>query len=84
MRRHGGAYDGLAYVHVFRWPKQGEIVVPGIKNTVESAEVLGTGDRAAIEMRSNDRTFLRGLPKSPPDPYDTVIKLVLDGKPEAC
>ncbi len=78
------AKDNTAYIHVFRWPKQGEIVVPGIKNTVERAEVLGTGDRAVIELRSNDRTFLRDLPQSPPDPYDTVIKLVLDGKPEAC
>ncbi|MCX8052188.1 MAG: alpha-L-fucosidase [Armatimonadetes bacterium] len=73
-----------AYIHVFRWPKQGEITIPGIKNKIESATVLATGQQARIETGSNCRTFLKGLPKRPPDPYDTVIKLVLDGKPEAC
>ena len=72
-----------AYVHVFRWPKQGEITIPNIKNKIKSARVLCTGDEATVETGSNCRTFLKGLPKTPPDPYDTVIKLVLDGEPEA-
>jgi len=73
-----------AYVHVFRWPKQGEVTVPGVKNEIKSATVLCTGQKAAVERGTNSRTFLKGLPKTPPDPYDTVIKLELDGKPEAC
>jgi len=73
-----------AYLHVFRWPKQGELSIPGIKNKIKSATVLSTGQQARIETGSNCRTFLKGLPKRPPDPYDTVVKLVLDGKPEAC
>lgn len=73
-----------AYVHVFRWPKQGEVTVPGIKNEIKSATVLATGQTAVVERGTNSRTFLKGLPKTPPDPYDTVIKLELDGKPEAC
>jgi len=73
-----------AYLHVFRWPKQGELSIPGIKNKIKSATVLATGQHARIETGSNCRTFLKGLPKRPPDPYDTVVKLVLDGKPEAC
>ncbi|MDH7601860.1 MAG: alpha-L-fucosidase [Armatimonadota bacterium] len=73
-----------AYVHVFRWPKQGEITVPGIKNEIKQATVLATGQKAIVERGTNARTFLKGLPKTPPDRYDTVIKLELDGKPEAC
>jgi len=73
-----------AYLHVFRWPKQGELSIPGIKNKIKSATVLSTRQQARIETGSNCRTFLKGLPKRPPDPYDTVVKLVLDGKPEAC
>ena len=73
-----------AYIHVFRWPKQDEVVVPGIKNKIKSATILSTGQRAIVETGSNCRTFFKGLPKSPPDPYDTVIELALEGKPEAC
>jgi alpha-L-fucosidase len=77
------AKGDVVYVHLFRWPAQGEIVIPGIKNDVLSATILGTEIRGAIERRSNDRTVITGLPISPPDPHDTVVKLVLDGKPEA-
>ena len=73
-----------AYLHVFRWPKQGEISIPGIKNKIRSATVLATGQKARIEAGSNTRTFFKDLPKTPPDPYCTVVKLVLDGRPEAC
>ena len=78
------AKANIAYIHVFRWPRQGEVTIPGIKNKIRSATVLGTNHKAEIGTGSNCRTFLGGLPKTPPDPYDTVIKLVFDGKLEAC
>jgi len=52
-------------------------------SSILSATILGTGIEGRIEKRSNDRIVITGLPSSPPDPHDTVIKLVLDGKPEA-
>ena len=73
-----------AYIHVFRWPRQAEVTLSGIKNKIKSAKVLGTNQKAELATGSNCRTFLKGLPKTPPDPYDTVIKLALEGKPEAC
>ena len=73
-----------AYIHVFRWPRQAEVTVSGVKNKIKSAKVLGTNQKAEVATGSNCRTFLKGLPKTPPDPYDTVIKLALEGKPEAC
>lgn len=72
------------YIHAFRWPMQGELVVPKIKNKVISATVLATGRKAGIKTGSNNRTFITDLPTTPPDAHDTVIKLVLEGKPEAC
>jgi alpha-L-fucosidase len=70
-----------AYIHVFRWPKQGEVVIPNIANGIKSATVLQTGQKADVVKGSNNRTFIKNLPKRPPHPYDTVIKLELDGKP---
>ena len=77
------AKGNAVYVHVFRWPVQGEIVIPGIKNDILSATVLGTDIHGRIEKRSHDRTVITGLLMTPPDPHDTVVKLILDGKPEA-
>ncbi|MDO8682176.1 MAG: alpha-L-fucosidase [Armatimonadota bacterium] len=71
------------YLHIFRWPIQGEACIPNIKNKIKKATILQTGQNLEIVKASNNRTYFRGLPKKAPHPYDTVIKLELDGKPEA-
>jgi alpha-L-fucosidase len=69
------------YLHVVRW--QGpELIVGSIRNHVKSATLLATGQELTVEQKQ-DRLWLRGLPGLPPDPYDTVIKLELEGEPEA-
>lgn len=75
------AKGNTAYLHVFRWPGR-EITVAYVKNKVLSARILATGQEVEVTQKG-DRVFLRGLPKRPPDPYDTVIAMELDGKPEA-
>jgi alpha-L-fucosidase len=72
-----------AYIHIFRWPTQGEACVPNIKNEIKSATILQTGQTLEVCRASNNRTYFKGLPIEPPHLYDTVIKLELDGKPEA-
>ncbi|RLE98672.1 MAG: alpha-L-fucosidase, partial [Thermoprotei archaeon] len=68
------------YVHAFRWPGK-EICVAGVANSVQSAYILTTGEEVKV-VQKKDRVFLKGLPRLAPDPYDTVIVLELDGKPE--
>ena len=38
---------GKLYLHVFDWPKDGELVVPGLKNQVTKAYLLADADRFA-------------------------------------
>ncbi len=70
-----------AYLHVFRWPGR-QITIASLKNKVLSAHLLATGEDVEAEQQE-DRVFLKNLPAEPPDPYDSVIALKLDGKPEA-
>jgi len=70
-----------AYLHIFRWPGKIATVV-GIKNNVVSAYFLASGKKIKFEKTDNGKLFLKGLPEEPPDKYDTVIALELDGKPE--
>ncbi|MDO8587148.1 MAG: alpha-L-fucosidase [Armatimonadota bacterium] len=72
-----------AYLHIFRWPIQGEACVVNIKNEIKSATILQTGRKVEVARASNNRVYLKGIPVEPPHPYDTVIKLELDGGPEA-
>ncbi len=75
------AKGNIVYLHVFHWPGR-EITIAYVKNRVLAAEILTNGQKINV-VQEGDRVFLRGLPNRPPDPYDTVIELELDGKPEA-
>ena len=70
-----------AFIHIYRWPGK-EAVIPGIKNKVLSATLLCTGKKVAFKQQGNGKVILTGLPARPPDKYDTVIRLKLQGKPE--
>lgn len=77
------AKGSTVYYHVFRYPRQGEFSLWGIRNKVKSATIMATGQHLTIESGTNTRLWFRGLPKTPPDKINTVIKMELDGKPDA-
>jgi len=69
------------YLHVLRWPGR-EITFSRIANKVRSVHLLESGRAVRFEQK-DDRLFLRGLPVAPPDRYDTVIAVELEGAPHA-
>jgi len=75
------AKGNTAYLHMLYWWGT-RTTVANVKNNVLSARILTTGEKVKFEQK-DDRIFLRNLPRKAPDPYDTVIALELDGKPEA-
>lgn len=75
------AKGNIAYFHIFRWPGE-TAVITSIKNNVLSAKILGTAKSIKFEKKDNGLLILEGLPKNPPDKYDTVIKVELEGRPE--
>lgn len=74
------AKDNNAYLHIFRWPGQTATLV-GIENRVLSARFLATGRPVAFRKTRDGKLILRNLPPDPPDPYDTVVKIALEGNP---
>ncbi len=73
---------GSVYLCIDKWVGQ-EMVVGMVKTPVRSASLLSTGEALEFEQR-DDRLWIRGLPdRSYADPYATVVKLELDGEPEA-
>jgi len=75
------AKGNLVYLHILRWPGR-EATISCVKNRVLSARLLTTGQEVQV-AQDGDRVSLRGLPNRPLDPYDCVVALELDGKPEA-
>ncbi|MBS7609482.1 hypothetical protein KEJ19_02790, partial [Candidatus Bathyarchaeota archaeon] len=75
------AKGNKAYFHVFPWPGR-EICIAGVGNDIKDAYMLATGEPVKFSKK-NGRIIFRNLPARPSDPYDTVIALELDGKPQA-
>ena len=69
----------LLYLHVFDWPKDGKLIVPGLAGKIESARLLDGG--AKLEIASNADSVTVSLPASAPDPISSTVVLRVAGKP---
>jgi alpha-L-fucosidase len=70
--------DGATlYLHVFEWPSDGKLAVPGLKNTAESARLLANGHKLATTA-SPDGLVLT-LPAAAPDNISSTVVLKVKG-----
>jgi alpha-L-fucosidase len=70
--RKSTADGSTLYLHVFDWPADGKLVVPGAGKVV-SATVLATGKRLAVKAAADGATI--ALPPKAPDPISSTIVL---------
>jgi alpha-L-fucosidase len=66
------------YLHVFDWPKDGKLVVPGLHNEVRSAWLLATDK--TLKATAGEAGLTIEVPAEPLDAIDTVIVLEVKGK----
>ncbi len=68
------------YLHVFQWPADGKLIVPGLKNKVKSASVMVTREKvAAVNTESG---LVLSLPSQAPDALSSIVVLRLQGAPD--
>jgi alpha-L-fucosidase len=68
------------FLHVFDWPADGKLVVPGLKSAVKNACLLAGGQTLKTQRDGKDTQVL--LPSIAPDPIATVVRLELAGPVE--
>ncbi|HEV58923.1 MAG TPA: carbohydrate-binding protein [Phycisphaerales bacterium] len=66
------------YLHVFNWPADGKLLVPGLHNNVTRAYFLAGGH--TVEASKVDDGWLLRVPRQPLDPVATVIVLEVTGE----
>ena len=66
---------GILYLHVFDWPQDGRLVVPGLKSSVRSARLLAGGKPLRVESKGNDK--LIHLPASASDPVASALTFLI-------
>jgi alpha-L-fucosidase len=76
------AKDGTTlYLHVFNWPEDQLLRVPGISTKVSSVKLLARGDQE-LNFHWDGQDLLIDLPDQAPDPVNTVIVVETRGSLE--
>jgi alpha-L-fucosidase len=70
----------LIYLHVFKWPSNGELRVNGVKNIGCSAELLLEKGKA-LPISQDDSGLTIRVPKNAPGNYSDTVVLRVPGKP---
>ncbi len=65
------------YLHVFNWPEDGELLLPGLKNQVKKATFLA--NHKSVKARQDESGVILSLPAEPLDTIDTVIVVKIKG-----
>jgi len=73
--------DANLYLHVFAWPQDGQLRVPGLKNLVHTAHLLADPKKTPLGWRRDGNDIILNIPKTAPDDRATVVALRLDGAP---
>jgi alpha-L-fucosidase len=63
------------YLHVFDWPADGKLHVPGVKNKVKSARLLANGKKLGITENTDELVI--NVPAAAPDSIASVITVSL-------
>jgi len=70
------AKPGKLYLHVFDWPANTKLQVPGLKNKVKKAYLLADKKRAKLLVTREDKDkIIVTVPAEAPDPVNTVVVL---------
>jgi alpha-L-fucosidase len=72
---------GVLYLHVFDWPQNGKLPVPGLKNKVNKAYFLVDKQKPLVTSRVGDNVIVE-VGDNAPDKNDTVIVLEIVGTPD--
>lgn len=66
------------FLHVFDWPDDGKLLVPGLRNKVRRARLLANNE--TLKARIGTDGVVIDVPAEPLDPIDTVIVLRVQGE----
>ena len=75
------AKPGKLYLHVFDWPKNGELKVPMPRSDVQMAYLFTHKDRAELLLDSDEGgNLVVTVPRKVPDVIDTVVLLEMEAE----
>ncbi len=74
--------DTTLYLHVFDWPKDGKLLLPGLKNEVLATHFLDALNSSLPRSTPGDGGVTISLPQAAPNALSSTIVLKIKGAPE--
>ncbi len=74
--------DTRLYLHVFNWPSDGKLKVPGIFNQAKQVYSLADPRKNLLPVHREEDALVITLPAQAPDPHNSVVVLDIAGKPD--
>jgi alpha-L-fucosidase len=72
--------DTRLYLHVFNWPTDGMLKVPGIFNQAKQAYLLAGSQKNPLPVHREEDALMIDVPNQAPDPHNSVVVLDIAGK----
>ena len=69
----------ILYLHVFNWPADGQLLVPGLKNPAQRAYVLTDPAKKPLATQSSADGLTITVPATAPDPVSSTVVLQVKG-----
>ncbi len=76
-QKPGGIGQTRLFLHVFDWPKDGNLIVPPLVNKPLKASLLAGGQK--LKVTADRKQIVIHVPAAPPDKIASVIELVIEG-----
>jgi alpha-L-fucosidase len=70
------------YLHVFEWPSDGILVVPGILSLPKTAYLLSDPNKLPLRIVRKEDALMIKVPRTSPDSMNSVVVLDVAGKPD--
>ena len=68
------------YLHVFNWPDDGQLIVPGIYNIPLQSYLLSDKNKHHLYFKRNGEAIVITIPPAAPDSINSVVVLDVEGK----
>ena len=75
----------ILYLHVWNWPANGQLAVPGLKSQIAKAYLLKSnffGQHRSLKYTTSADDLVISVPQTPPDKISSTVVLELQGSPE--
>ncbi len=72
-----GADGTTLYLHVFDWPKDGKLLVPGLRSKIKTAALLANGNQ--VNVTATEAGVTLALPATAADKCSSTIELRITG-----